>query len=64
MVVEKDKVCKDCGCLTVEKKCPNCGGSLFLDKYKGKVVIFDAQNSEIAKKLNKKSNGRFALKYS
>lgn len=59
----KDKVCKDCGFLSDENKCINCGSNNFLDKYKGKVLILDAEKSDVAKKLNIKSNGKFALKY-
>lgn len=59
----KDKVCKECGFLSQENKCPNCDSNHFLEKYKGKVLILDSKNSEIAKKLNIESNGKFALKY-
>jgi RNA polymerase subunit RPABC4/transcription elongation factor Spt4 len=59
----KDKVCKQCGHLTVEDKCEKCGSNQFLEKYKGKIAVFDAKRSELAEKLEIESNGRFALKY-
>lgn len=59
----KDKVCKQCGYLTKEDKCPNCNSNQLLEKYKGKVVVFDAKNSEIAHLLNIENNGKFAIKY-
>lgn len=59
----KDKVCKQCGFLTQESECPNCGSKYFLDKFKGRVLILDPVNSDIAEKLDIKTNGKFALKY-
>jgi len=59
----KDKVCKNCGYLTTEDKCPNCDSNAFLEKYKGKVLVFDAKSSVVAKKLEIKNNGKYALKY-
>ncbi len=62
-MVVKNKVCKNCGFLTTEDVCPNCGSKEFLDKYKGEVLILDFKRSEIAKKLGITSNGKFAIKY-
>lgn len=60
---EKRRVCAGCGNLTVEDKCPACGGSHFLDKHKGEVAVFNAAESQVAQKLNIKNNGNFALRY-
>lgn len=62
-MAEKDRVCKQCGFLTTSKECESCGSNQFLDKYKGKVIVFKGEESEIAKKLNIKNSGKFALKY-
>ncbi len=62
-MAEKKKVCKNCGHLTAEKKCPLCLSNQFIEKYKGSAVIFDAQNSIVAEKLQKNVNGKFAIKY-
>lgn len=64
-MADKEKVCKECGFLNSSKvkKCENCGSNQFLDKYKGQVVVFDAENSEVAKKLGIDNPGKFALKY-
>jgi len=62
-MANKDRVCKNCGYLTQEEKCPNCESKQFLDKYKGSVAILDAKNSVVAEKLEIKNKGRFALKY-
>lgn len=58
------KACKQCGHLTTEKECPNCGSQEFADKYKGAVMVIDPENSEIGKKLNIENQGVYALKYS
>lgn len=62
-MIEKKKVCKDCGMLTVEKKCPNCGSQHLMDKYKGRVIVLDEAKSEVAKKLKITQKGAYALKY-
>ena len=62
-MAEKDKVCRECGYLTTEKKCPNCNSSNFLDKFKGRAYIFNVKNSQVAQKLEVKNNGKFAIKY-
>jgi RNA polymerase subunit RPABC4/transcription elongation factor Spt4 len=62
-MVDKKKVCKDCGALTAEKVCPICSSKNLADKYKGTVVIFDSENSEVAKRLKIEKSGTYALKY-
>lgn len=62
-MVVKDKACKECGHLTKEDKCTVCNSRNFVDKYKGKIIIFDNDNSEIAKKAKTTANGKFAIKY-
>ncbi len=63
MATEKKKACKECGYLTIEKECPSCGSKSFLEKHKGKVVIFNSKSSIVSEKLNIKNNGMYALKY-
>jgi len=47
----------------VEKdKCPNDGSDKFTDNWKGRIVIIDANKSEIAKKVNIKVKGEYAIK--
>lgn len=60
-MAKKEKACKQCGFLTDEDVCPNCGSNSFSEKYKGVVVIFDV-NSRVAKELNKEKPGKYALK--
>ena len=63
-MANKKKVCKECGRLAEnELICPNCKSKTFLEKYKGRVLIIDAKNSEIAKKIQAEHNGNYAMKY-
>jgi len=62
-MVEKEKACKNCGTLTTENICPNCSSKIFSDKYKGKVIIFDAKKSKVAEKLKIEKEGKFALRF-
>ena len=62
-MAKKEKSCKSCKYLTEEDTCPNCGSSDFLENFKGIVVIFDPEKSEVAQKLGISSKGKFALKH-
>ncbi len=53
--------CKNCFTITESERCPNCGGELSKD-WQGYVVVIDPEKSEIAKKLNIKKAGAYALK--
>ena len=58
----KKRVCKSCGYFTEDKECPLCGSNSFIEKYKGKVVIFE-EDSIVAEKLQIKNKGMFAMKF-
>lgn len=57
-----EKACKKCKRITTKKKCPNCGGQELTQHWRGKVIIFDPDKSEMAKKLNIELPGEYALK--
>lgn len=64
MAEKKEHVCKQCGYLTTDIKCPNCNAeNSIADKPKGLAVIFNMKESQIGEKLQVKTNGKFALKY-
>ncbi len=63
MASDKKKVCKSCGYLTRENVCPVCNSNSFAEKFKGRVLIVNSKESEIAKKIGKEVNGQYALKY-
>ncbi|MFP4402599.1 MAG: hypothetical protein ACLFPL_05210 [Candidatus Nanoarchaeia archaeon] len=60
----KYKVAQQSGALVDEKaeECPITQSTQFVDKYKGRVIIFNTQ-SRIAKELGKKHTGQFAIEY-
>lgn len=55
--------CKECGCITTEKECPNCHNKQFVEKFKGRMYIFDEDHSHIATHLKRPGKGTFAIKY-
>ncbi|MCL2690977.1 MAG: transcription elongation factor Spt4 [Candidatus Bathyarchaeota archaeon] len=57
-----EKACSNCHFLTKENACPKCKSSSLSEDYGGLVVLFDIENSAIAKTMNVKDQGRYALK--
>ena len=55
------KACKKCRVMVEGTKCPICGGNRFSESWKGRVIIL-SEDSEIAKKLNLKGKGEFAVR--
>ena len=60
--MEKQKACKICKNIYEGDKCPKCESKESTDSFKGRIVILNTEKSEIAKKLNIKSKGNFAIK--
>ena len=59
----KQKACKLCKTIFDSgEKCPNCGSKEYTESFKGRIVVIDPNKSEIAKKLNLKEKGNFAIK--
>jgi DNA-directed RNA polymerase subunit E" len=59
----KPKACRMCNTIYDEgDKCPKCGSKENTDSFKGRVVIMNAEKSEIAKKLDIKEKGNYAIK--
>ncbi len=57
-----EKACPTCHSLTKDSICPKCRASGLSDDYSGLVVIYDPEESTIAKAMNIKEKGRYALK--
>ena len=57
-----EKACRECSYLTTETTCPNCKSTSFSDDYSGLVIIFDPENSAVAKAMKATRKGRYALK--
>ncbi|MEK6758041.1 MAG: transcription elongation factor subunit Spt4 [Nanoarchaeota archaeon] len=59
----KSKACKVCNIIYESgDKCPRCGSKESTESFKGRIVIVNPEESEIAKKLNIKEKGNFAIK--
>ncbi|MEK6907367.1 MAG: transcription elongation factor subunit Spt4 [Nanoarchaeota archaeon] len=56
------KVCKKCKMFVEKDVCPNCQGNQFTNTWKGRITILNAEKSEIAKKLEIKKDGEYAIK--
>jgi len=61
-MVKKQKACKTCKAIYEGDKCPNCGSQEYTEDFKGRVMILDAENSEIAKKVKIPKKGLYAIK--
>lgn len=55
------KACKNCRFLTEENVCPICKGTDLSARWRGLAVIINPEKSEIAKKLEIKDKGEYAL---
>ncbi|MEM2466317.1 MAG: transcription elongation factor subunit Spt4 [Candidatus Bathyarchaeia archaeon] len=57
-----EKACTTCRTITTGNICPKCKASTLSDDHSGLVIIFDPEGSAIAKAMNIKEKGRYALK--
>jgi DNA-directed RNA polymerase subunit E" len=57
-----EKACSTCHFITKENVCPKCKTSSLSDDFSGIVIVFEPENSAIAKAMNIKEKGRYALK--
>jgi len=58
----KKKACKDCRTITEANVCPECKSTDLTTTWKGKIVVMNPEQSEIAKTINIKKPGEYALK--
>jgi len=56
------KVCKNCKLFVKGPECPICKGNQMTDNWQGRLYILDADKSEIAKKIDIKQKGEYAIK--
>jgi len=57
-----EKACANCHFITKENVCPKCKSTSLSDDFSGIVIMFDPEESAIAKAMKIKENGRYALK--
>jgi len=60
----KKKACKNCKIFVEGDECPICKGTQFVNNWKGRLYVLDANKSEIAKKIESKVKGEYAIKVS
>lgn len=58
----KQKACKICKRIFEGDQCPQCESKEFSENFKGRVVVLNPENSEIAEKLNLKEKGNYTIK--
>ena len=58
----KKKACKNCKVFVKGNECPLCKSTDFTTYWKGRVIIFDAEKSEVGKKMGVKVKGEYAIK--
>ena len=58
----KQKACKNCKIIFEGDKCPKCESKDFTETWKGRVIILQPEQSEIAQKLKIKEKGVYAIK--
>ena len=56
------KVCRKCKIFVEKDKCIICGNSDFVDNWKGRIIISNAEKSKIAEKAGFKVEGEYAIK--
>ena len=57
-----EKACTNCHFITKDNVCARCKSTNFSEDFSGLVVMFDPETSAIAKAMNIKEKGRYALK--
>jgi DNA-directed RNA polymerase subunit E" len=57
-----EKACPTCHLLTTENVCPKCKSSSLSDDFSGLVIVFEPEGSVVAKVMDIKEKGRYALK--
>lgn len=57
-----DKACSECHLITNTNTCPRCKTAPLSDNFGGLAVIFDPEGSSIAKVMQVKTKGHYAIK--
>lgn len=58
----KQKACKKCKTIYTGAKCPKCGAEEYSDSFKGKILILNPEESEVAKRLKIADKGEYAVR--
>jgi len=60
--MSKQKACKICKAIYEGEKCPECGSQEYTEDFKGRVMVFNPEASEVAKKMKISKTGLYAIK--
>jgi len=60
-ILPKESACRKCKALTVGKICPVCNSTDLSPRWSGLVIVLDPEKSRVAKILNLKVKGRYAI---
>jgi DNA-directed RNA polymerase subunit E" len=60
--MSKKKVCKNCRMFYEETQCPNCKSGATATTWQGRLYILNPEKSKIAKTINVKTQGEYAIK--
>ncbi len=55
------KVCKNCNMIYEGEKCPGCGSQEYSEDIKGRIIILNPSESEIAKNLKIEKEGEYSI---
>ena len=58
----KKKACRGCKLFVTGSECPLCKTKDFTTNWEGRIIITDSNKSEIAKKIEIKVKGEYAIK--
>jgi len=56
-----EKACKNCNMIYEGDRCPGCGSQEYTEDIKGRMIIIDPENSEIAKQLKIAKKGTYVI---
>lgn len=56
------KVCRKCKIFVKGNECPICKETEFSESWQGRINVIDMNKSDIAKKINIKQPGEYAIK--
>lgn len=58
----KEKACIKCKKIYEGDACPNCGDKATSDNFKGRLFVFNPEESEVSQNMNIHQKGEFAVK--
>jgi DNA-directed RNA polymerase subunit E" len=60
--MKKEKACINCRIIMEGERCPICNETSSTDSFKGKVYIFNPEESQISREMKITKKGEFAIK--